>query len=254
MAGRSKSGAGCAAYLFVIAGVLLLITGGVMVFGSAPDTLNAMPDDFGEATPPLRPTVTPLPFEGQVTAVPVELPETPLVSIEQALPVLVATPTPIDPAIEVPVRIVIPAIQLDAPIETVGWHSINGVSEWDTPDHFAAGWLKTAAPLGQIGNTVLDGHHNIDGEVFRHLVDLKPGDQIVMYAKNEVFYYTVITRKILRERDQPAAVRLQNAQWIQPTTDERVTLVTCWPYTNNTHRLIIVAKPMTFRPNIGLEQ
>ena len=29
-----------------------------------------------------------------------------------------------------------------------------------------------------------------------------------------------------------------------PTTDERITLITCWPYTSNTHRLIIVAKPI----------
>jgi sortase A len=39
-------------------------------------------------------------------------------------------------------------------------------------------------------------------------------------------------------------VRLQNAQWIQPTTDERLTLVTCWPYNDNSHRLIIVARPI----------
>jgi len=38
-------------------------------------------------------------------------------------------------------------------------------------------------------------------------------------------------------------VRRQNARWIAPTTDERLTLVTCWPYTGNSHRLIIVAKP-----------
>jgi sortase A len=39
-------------------------------------------------------------------------------------------------------------------------------------------------------------------------------------------------------------VRIANAKWIQPTSDERLTLVTCWPYTNNTHRLIIVARPL----------
>ena len=30
---------------------------------------------------------------------------------------------------------------------------------------------------------------------------------------------------------------------LAPTDDVRVTLVTCWPYTNNTHRVIVVAKP-----------
>ena len=41
------------------------------------------------------------------------------------------------------------------------------------------------------------------------------------------------------------AVRRANAQWIAPTDDERLTLVTCWPYISNTHRLIIVAKPVS---------
>jgi len=38
-------------------------------------------------------------------------------------------------------------------------------------------------------------------------------------------------------------VRQENARWIAPTDDERLTLVTCWPYTNNTHRVVVVAKP-----------
>ncbi len=51
-------------------------------------------------------------------------------------------------------------------------------------------------------------------------------------------------RKILPDRGQPDEVRRENARWIQPTEDERITLTTCWPYTSNTHRLIIVAKPL----------
>lgn len=38
-------------------------------------------------------------------------------------------------------------------------------------------------------------------------------------------------------------VRMDNARWILPSTDERLTLVTCWPAKSNTHRLIIVASP-----------
>lgn len=90
---------------------------------------------------------------------------------------------------------------------------------------------------------MLDGHHNIRGEVFRRLVDLKPGDAIDLYAGGKVYHYAVTEKHILPDRDQPLQVRIANAQWIQPTADERLTLVTCWPYTNNTHRLIIVARP-----------
>jgi sortase A len=39
-------------------------------------------------------------------------------------------------------------------------------------------------------------------------------------------------------------VRMQNARWIMPTPDERLTLVTCAPDAQSTHRLIIVALPV----------
>ena len=46
---------------------------------------------------------------------------------------------------------------------------------------------------------------------------------------------------ILPERDADLAARLENARWIEPSQDIRLTLVTCWPEYSNTHRLIIVA-------------
>jgi sortase A len=82
------------------------------------------------------------------------------------------------------------------------------------------------------------------GEVFRNLVKLQRGDLITIYSGDTPYYYEITARKILPERGQPDAVRRENARWIMPTTDERITLITCWPYTSNTHRLIIVAKPV----------
>lgn len=243
--------------LLLLVGVLLIIAGGIMAYPLIRDALLPPPASFGEAQPLLLPTVTPLPVAGQaaaplpetpppiVVATPELLPETPLLAPNQSPPpVIAAAPVITDPAVLVPTHLVIPVINLDAPIETVGWGQVNGVSAWDIPDHFAAGWLKSSAPLGSIGNTVLDGHHNIAGEVFRRLVDLKPGDVIEVQSNTRRFTYEVDTLQILPDRDQPIEVRRQNAVWIQPTLDERLTLVTCWPYTNNTHRLIVVAKPI----------
>jgi LPXTG-site transpeptidase (sortase) family protein len=31
---------------------------------------------------------------------------------------------------------------------------------------------------------------------------------------------------------------------VDNTPDERVTLITCWPYTTYTHRLIVIGKPI----------
>jgi LPXTG-site transpeptidase (sortase) family protein len=41
----------------------------------------------------------------------------------------------------------------------------------------------------------------------------------------------------------PLDVRIQNNDYILPKEDERLTLVSCWPYETNSHRVIIVARP-----------
>ncbi len=245
--------------LFIVAGVMLLLAGGIRMLPSiraaSEVALEGAPADFGEDTLPLRPTVTPPPFASQITPEPILVPESSAQAQNMpARSVPAPTPTPVDLAGNIPTRLVIPAIQLDAPIETVRWHTVDGISQWDVPDHFAAGWLMTSASLGKAGNTAFTGHHNIDGEVFRDLVKLKPGDQITVYSHEIPFYYEITTRKILPERGQPDEVRRANARWIQPTEDERITLTTCWPYTSNTHRVIIVAKPApSEKSNVPLE-
>lgn len=151
-----------------------------------------------------------------------------------------------------PTRLVISAIKLDAPVETVGWlvkiRKGQPINVWDTPDHFAAGWLKTSAPVGVPGNTVLDGHHNIKDKVFRYLRNIEVGDIIILYAADQKRIYRVDQKLILKEEGEPLEVRQANAQYISPTTDERLTLVTCWPPTGNSHRLIIVALPVPLPP------
>lgn len=148
----------------------------------------------------------------------------------------------------IPSRMAIPAIQLDAPVVPASLRTIAYLGQhypqWKVPNFLAAGWAPTSASLGVTGNTVLFGHHNTDGEVFAHLVDLQVGDLIVVYSGKKEFTYIVAIKLILPERNQPVDIRLQNARWILPSADERLTLLTCWPYTSNSHRLIIVATPI----------
>jgi LPXTG-site transpeptidase (sortase) family protein len=255
MSDQSKPGHNLTTTLLIVAGAILLLAGTISLLPSVSASTEVAsegtPANFGDEVLPLRPTVTPLPRSSQVTPEPIPemLPDT---SVSAGLPAVTTPavkspglkPTPVDPTGQNPTRIVIPSIKLDAPVKPVGWHTVDGVSQWDVPDTFAAGWLMTSATLGKSGNTVLTGHHNIDGEVFRYLVKLQPGDHITLYAGDQSFVYEVASRRILPERGQPDEVRRANARWIQPTNDERVTLITCWPYTSNTHRLVIVAKPL----------
>lgn len=146
-----------------------------------------------------------------------------------------------------PVRIVIPAIDVDAPVVEVSLDRFavpgGAYYQWEVPEGYEAGWHDTSARLGQVGNTVLNGHHNVFGEIFRDLVDLEEGDEIILYDADTIFTYHVVEKEIVAERGEDLSIRLENSHWIEPTDDERITLITCWPYTNNTHRLVIVAKP-----------
>jgi sortase A len=153
-----------------------------------------------------------------------------------------------------PDRILIPIIDLDAPVDPIGAQTVKFEGElfqqWLAPSYRAAGWHNTSVGLGVAGNTVLNGHHNIYGEVFRDLVKLQTGDEIDLVSRDQEFRYVVVYTAILPERNQPLEVRLANAEWIRSTEDERLTLITCWPYESNTHRVIVVAVPIRVAANL----
>ncbi len=155
------------------------------------------------------------------------------------------TPQSILPAQVPPDRIIIPTVALDTPVEAIGWDVVKQgateISVWDVPEN-AAGWHQNSALPGHGGNIVLSGHHNLGAEVFRNLVNLKKGDEIILQADGRDYRYEVTDHFILPERGVSEEQRQQNVQWIMSTTDERLTLVTCWPYNDNSHRLIVVAQ------------
>jgi sortase A len=223
---------------------------------ATPDPFAAIPvaTTMGRGSGPAYVPVTPALDLLPTSLPPVETTRT----FTALLPNTLATPKPAEgfqtnfippaptPAGIPPDRLSIPRLNLDVPIEPVGMAPSDvapGVVEWGVPEHRAAGWLNTSAPFGRPGNTVLDGHHNIKSEVFRDLWTLQAGDAILLAAGDASQRYVVDEVLILPERDQPLDVRLRNAGYIQPTDDERLTLVTCWPYDDNSHRTLVVARP-----------
>lgn len=153
-----------------------------------------------------------------------------------------------DAEIFIPDRIVIPSINLDAPILLADYKEIpfwgKTYKQWTAPNAMAVGWHYDSASLGQSGNTVLNGHHNIYGEIFRYLSEVTPGSIVYLYSGEQVFSYIVGLVDILPEKFQSVEERLDNAQWTLPSEDERITLISCWPYESNTHRVIVVAVPI----------
>lgn len=144
-----------------------------------------------------------------------------------------------------PTRLLIPTIALDREVFPVGWTPIvvNGtlVGQWETLDNHVA-WHNFSAGLGQVGNTVLNGHSDIHTRVFRNLPDVEIGDEIIAFSGERMFRYVVTSKILVREKGVSHEQRAENAKLIAPTNDERLTLVTC-AAPAATHRLIIIAQP-----------
>ncbi len=172
--------------------------------------------------------------------------ETPRSTTQETSP---TAPAEGPPATGRPNRIVIPKVSLDTSIADVGWKVVERgnqrFTEWETADNAAGRHINSAKP-GEQGNVVLSGHHNTKGEVFRAISagKLAVGDFIYLYDKQgRRFTYVVkeVTKPLL-EVGASEEQRLANARYIEPTSDARVTLVTCWPYYTNTHRVIVVGQ------------
>ncbi|MCS7061569.1 MAG: sortase [Anaerolineae bacterium] len=248
--------------LVFLGGVALILAGVAMApaAGSAPGMLlvsetSARPEppapELSRLSDALPTVPIPLPAKQLVKQFASQQTQAPLLSVPSGnvppgkVPPALPSPAYTVPP-EVPRQILIPAIDLSAPIQPVSLAvSANGrTAEWGLPIGRAAGWHNTSARLGESGNLVLNGHHNIEGRVFERLKDLQPGDRIILLGAYRKVTYEVVDRKLLRERGQPIPVRIENARWIRPTSDDRLTLVTCWPPTDNSHRLIVIARPI----------
>ena len=148
-----------------------------------------------------------------------------------------------------PVRIRIPALGLDAPVQPMTWQNQGDRSIWQVPENAAGHHIDSAFP-GEVGNVVISGHHNMGQRVFARLSSigeannpLRPGDAIIL--QDEVgrrITYRITRWQRIPEKNAPLAIRHENASYLLPTDFPQLTLITCWPATNNTHRVIIQAR------------
>jgi LPXTG-site transpeptidase (sortase) family protein len=136
-------------------------------------------------------------------------------------------------------RIVVPKAKVDSRIIPVYVQN----DAWEVAD-YAVGWLYGTVQPGQVGNSVFSGHNNYRGEVFRYLELLKPGDTINVWTlEGKEYSYQVESIEKLQEAGASIAERLKHGKVMDATPTEQLTLITCWPYTTYTHRLIVTALP-----------
>ncbi len=144
---------------------------------------------------------------------------------------------------DLPVRLEISTLDVATDVIAVGWRASSEGVQWDSPKN-AAGFVINSAAPGQPGNTVIYGHNNIEGEVFKNLSDVETGDEITLTAEDGTVYrYEVEEVVRFKENGITDAERLAHLSYFDPTEDQRLTLLTCWPYTGNSHRVAVVAKP-----------
>ena len=121
-------------------------------------------------------------------------------------------------------RLSIPSIDLDAIV-------VEGTSNRQlaiAPGHM----IDTAAP-GELGNSVITAHRDT---FFRHIFELKKGDEILVRRGGKTFQY-VVEKKFVVKPSETWVVRSSG--------DSRLTLVTCYPtyYVGPApERLVVTAK------------
>jgi sortase A len=105
-------------------------------------------------------------------------------------------------------RLSIPRIELDAVV-------VDGASRKQLA--VAPGHVKDTAKPGENGNSVITAHRDT---FFRHIYELKKGDEIFVRRRGEVFKFEVIGKKIVGSDDVSVLRR---------TKEPHLTLITCYP-------------------------
>ena len=152
-------------------------------------------------------------------AAPAEIPAHLRPLVEAITPLPVPTPGP-----EQAVRIRIPAIGVDAPV-------VEG-DDWESLKQGAGHHIGSANP-GESGNCIISAHDDVYGEIFRHLDEVDLGDEVFIHTASRIYRYVVTQKRVIEPTDVSV---------MYPTTSPIVTLITCYPYGVDTHRLVVIAE------------
>lgn len=107
---------------------------------------------------------------------------------------------------------------------------------------------QTSLPVGGMGtHCVITGHTGLAGKrMLTDLPELKEGDVFYLHVFQEILAYRVVNVAIVK----PSETELLG---IDPTAD-KVTLVTCYPYGVNSHRLLVTGERMEYGEALKQEQ
>jgi sortase A len=126
-------------------------------------------------------------------------------------------------------RIVIPRLHLNMVV-------VEGTSEGDLrrgPGHYDAASGKATALPGMGGVVAIAGHRTTYLHPFRHIDDLRPGDNVYLRMPYGTFRYTVFAHRVVVSNDWTI---------LRHRTFEKLVLSACHPLYSATHRWIVFAR------------
>jgi LPXTG-site transpeptidase (sortase) family protein len=229
--GTPKTGKRVGTLLIFLGVFVFVAAGGYYVYspGSSPDLAQFEPEPTQSLLEATSTGSTPTPIatpSASSPAAPLEVEETPQATAQRR-------------RVSYPVRVAIPRVDVDAKIVEVNLDADGLI--W-APMHQAGHYAPSAKP-GEGDNIVIVGHV-YRGLVFNHLPHAKVGDEVLLHdVEGNTFNYKVDEIVLLPIEGASTEQLESNLEYVLPTADERLTLITCWPETSFTHRLIVIARP-----------
>lgn len=207
--------------LVALAGLVVVLLASVFNLQVLNDevALAREPTPMPTSTPQIQIKLSVLPGGHSPPSVANSVPQRLADLVQPVVPVPIPTPGP-----QSATRIVIESIKVDAPV-------VEG-DDWEQLKKGAGHHIGSANP-GERGNTFISAHNDIFGEIFRHLEDVELQDEIVVYAGEIPYRYIVKAKRIIDPTDVSV---------MASTATPILTLMTCYPYMIDTHRLVVIAE------------
>ena len=209
---------------------LALVAGLILVLLSVQETRREINQEASQAQQLPTSTPTPLiqvvllpgghkPPDPSGTPEPEEIPAHLRDLVSAITPLPLPTPGP-----EQAIRIQIPAIGVDGPV-------VEG-DDWESLKQGAGHHVGSVNP-GERGNCIISAHNDIFGELFRDLPDLDLDDEVFVHTASRVYRYVVTQKRIIEPTDVSV---------MYPTSSPVLTLITCYPYGIDTHRIVVITE------------
>ncbi len=145
-----------------------------------------------------------------------------------------------------PVRLVVPALRIKAPILPI---EVDAQAVLDPPrnPHDVGWWQRSARPGATIGQTVLTGHTvHTGGGVMDRLGKLRRGQLVRVVTPHGTMTYT--TTRVVTWSKAELAERAVDI-FAQKRSDARLVLITCsgWTGSSYTSNVVVFARPLGVR-------